>query len=152
MSFVQCTNCQVWFTNSRNLMHHMGSCSAKYNHLELLNHNPLKSTYDACMSTNISVPNIKEETTKLFDVQTNKIEGTINDIAGSQHSTDGSDSDGASSYDLHNNDDYNEDYYNPKAQRSTAVSKVQIKLNNLINNHKASLKLQMILLSYSMTI
>jgi hypothetical protein len=59
------------------------------------------------MSTNISVPSIKEETTKLFEVQTNKIEGTINDIAGSQHSTDGSDSDGASSYDLHNNDDYN---------------------------------------------
>ena len=33
------------------------------------------------MSTNISVPSIKEETTELFEVQTNKIDGTINDIA-----------------------------------------------------------------------
>jgi hypothetical protein len=31
--------------------------------------------------------------------------------------------------------------YDPQGQQSTAVSKVQIKLNNLINNHKASLKL-----------
>jgi hypothetical protein len=93
------------------------------------------------MSTNISVPSIKEETTKLFEVKTNKIEGTNNYIVGSQHSTYGSNSDGAFSYDLHNNNDYNEDYYNPKAQCSTAVSKVQIKLNNLINNHKASLNL-----------
>ena len=95
MSSVQCTNCKVWFTNSRNLMHHMGSCSAKYNHLELLNHNPLKSKYDACMSANISVPSFKEETSLLFEVERNKIDGTINDIVGSQHSTDGSDSDGA---------------------------------------------------------
>jgi hypothetical protein len=36
---------------------------------------------------------------------------------------------------------YNGDSYNPQGQLSTAVSKVQIKLNNLINNHKASLKL-----------
>ncbi len=31
--------------------------------------------------------------------------------------------------------------YDPQGQQSTAVSKVQIKLNNLINNHKALLKL-----------
>jgi hypothetical protein len=35
--------------------------------------------------------------------------------------------------------DYNSfssDYYDPESQPSTTVSKVQIKLNNLINNHK----------------
>ncbi len=40
--------------------------------------------------------------------------------------------------------DYNNlngNYYDPQSQPSTAVSKVQIKLNNLINNQKASLKL-----------
>ncbi len=35
---------------------------------------------------------------------------------------------------------FNGNYYDPQSQPSTAVSKVQIKLNNLINNHKASLK------------
>ncbi len=40
--------------------------------------------------------------------------------------------------------DYNNfdgNYYDPQSQPSTAVSMVQIKLNNLINNHKAPLKL-----------
>ncbi len=36
---------------------------------------------------------------------------------------------------------FNGNYYDPQSQPSTAVSKVQIKLNNLIKNHKASLKL-----------
>ncbi len=36
---------------------------------------------------------------------------------------------------------FNGNYYDPQSQLSTAVSKVQIKLNNLINNHKAPLKL-----------
>ncbi len=35
---------------------------------------------------------------------------------------------------------FNNSYYDPQSQPSTAVSKVQIKLNNLINNHKAYLK------------
>ena len=91
MSSVQCINCQQWFTNCRNLMRHMASCPAKYNHLELLHHNPLKSTYDAHMSTNISVPSNNEDTTKLFEVEMKEIEGS--DIAGSQHSTDGRDLD-----------------------------------------------------------
>jgi hypothetical protein len=36
---------------------------------------------------------------------------------------------------------FNGNYYDPQSQPSTALSKVQIKLNNLINNHKAPLKL-----------
>jgi hypothetical protein len=36
---------------------------------------------------------------------------------------------------------FNSNYYDPQSQPNTAVSKVQIKLNNLIDNHKASLKL-----------
>jgi hypothetical protein len=38
-------------------------------------------------------------------------------------------------------DNFNGNYYDPQSQPSTAVSKVQIKLNNLINNHKTPLKL-----------
>ena len=86
MSSIQCTNCQRWFTNRHNCMCHMASCPAKYNHLKLLHHNPLKSTYDAHMSTNISVPSNNEDTTKFFEVEMKEIEGS--DIAGSQHSTD----------------------------------------------------------------
>ena len=39
---------------------------------------------------------------------------------------------------------FNGNYYDPQSQPSTAVSKVQIKLNNLINNHKAPLKLNIV--------
>ena len=121
----------------------MASCPAKYNNnddsLALLQHYPLKLSYDPHMSTNISVPSINEDTTKLFEIETNEIEGINSDIS-SQHSTNGSDLDIGSWYDLYDND-YDEDSYNPQGQLSTAVSKVQLKLNNLINNHKASLKL-----------
>jgi hypothetical protein len=69
----------------------------------------------------------------------NKKECTLDDF-NSMHSTDGSNSDINSRFaDFDNN--YNDDSYDPNEQLSTAVSKVQIKLNNLINNHKASLKL-----------
>ncbi len=50
-------------------MRHMALCPAKYNHHELFHHNPLKSTYDARMSTNISVPSNNEDTTQLFEVE-----------------------------------------------------------------------------------
>ncbi len=45
---------------------------------------------------------------------------------------------GLQSYD---HDNCSDDVYDPQGQLSTAISKVQIQLNNLINNHKASLKL-----------
>jgi hypothetical protein len=122
----------------------MASCPAKYSNnddsLELLGHNPLKSSYDRhTSSANVSVPCINDDTAFLFEVERNEIEGIDDDIS-SQISTDDSDSDTDSPYDPYNND-YDEESCNPQAQLSTAVSKVQIKLNNLINNHKASLKL-----------
>jgi hypothetical protein len=45
---------------------------------------------------------------------------------------------GPQSYD---HDNCSDDVYDPQGQQSTAFFKVQIQLNNLINNHKASLKL-----------
>jgi hypothetical protein len=120
----------------------MASCPAKYSNyddsLEILGHNPLMSSYDRYTSTNIAVPSINDDTALLFEVERNEILGIDYDIS-SQLSTDDSDSDTDSPYDPYNND-YDEDSC-PQAQLSTAVSKVQIKLNNLINNHKASLKL-----------
>ncbi len=45
---------------------------------------------------------------------------------------------GLQSYD---HDNCSDDVYDPKGPQSTAISKVQIQLSNLVNNHKASLKL-----------
>ena len=121
----------------------MASCPAKYNNNEdslvLLQHNPLKSSYDPHTSTKISVPCINDYTARLFEVETNEIEG-INCEISSQHSNDNSNLDTGSPNDFYDNND-DEDSYNPQAKLSTTASKVQIKLNNLINNHKASLKL-----------
>ena len=66
----------------------MALSPAKYKNnedsLALLHHNPLTSSYDAHMSTDISVPSINEDTTKLFEVETNEIEGINNDITSSR--------------------------------------------------------------------
>ena len=60
-------------------MYHMASCPAKYNNnedsLALLQHIPLKSSYDPHTSTIISVPCINDYTARLFEVDTNEIEG-----------------------------------------------------------------------------
>ena len=113
----------------------MASCPAKYSNnddsLELLGHNPLKSSYDRHTSTNVSVPCFKNDTAFLFEVERNEIEGFDDDIS-SQLATDDSDSDTDSPYDPYDND-YDEESCNPQAQLSTAVSKVQIKLNNLVS-------------------
>ena len=79
MSSVQCSHCQRWLSNRRNLMYHMASCPAKYNNnedsLALLQHIPLKSSYDPHTSTKISVPCINDYTARLFEVDTHEIEG-----------------------------------------------------------------------------
>ncbi len=97
----------------------MASCPAKYSinddTLELLGHNPLKSSYDRHTSTNVSVPCINDDTAFLFEVERNEIEGIDDDIS-SQPDTD-------SPYDPYNND-YDEESCHPQAQLSTAVSKV----------------------------
>ena len=117
MSSVQCSQCQRWFSNHRNLMFHMASCPAKYSNnddtLELLGHNPLKSSYDLRTSTNIAVPCINDDTAFLFEVERNEIEGIDDDLS-SQLSTDDSDSDTDSPYDPYDND-YDEESCNPQA-------------------------------------
>jgi hypothetical protein len=57
---------------------------------------------------------------------------TVNSVHPSEYSF-GLQSDG--------NDNSNDNIYDPQGQQSTAVSKVQIQINSLINNFKASLKL-----------
>ena len=127
MSSTQCSHCQRWLSNHRDLMYHMASCPAKYTNnddsLELLGYNPLKSSHDRLTKTNISVPCINDDNTLLFEVETNEIDG-IDDIS-SQLSTDDSDSDTDSPYDSYAND-YDEDSCNPQAQLSTVISRFKL--------------------------
>ncbi len=143
MSSTQCTHCQRWFSNHSNLMFHMASCPGKYNNNEdsqrVMQHNPLKSTYDYIQPTKSSFPSINEFSPKLCETEIDNSAGLNSNIS-SQHSTDGSHLDINAPFDCYENN-YNDNSHNPQGQLSTAVSKVQIKLNNLINNHKTSLKL-----------
>ncbi len=141
----QCPNCHRWFSHWRSLKLHISSCQQKYDNKEhghgIFEHNPLKSSYDFCKSTNdecLNEPIANDQCGKLFERKTmdnNEMSfssPTRNDINKTNDDIDDQ------SLDYNN---FNGNYYDPQSQPSTAVSKVQIKLNNLINNHKASLKL-----------
>ena len=103
----------------------------------VLQYNPLMSSRATHQSENTKC--VKEYiSSNLFEVEQQLASDSDSDInVSSQNSTDSSDSD----VNYHNDWYDDEDLYTPQRQLSTAVSKVQIKLNNLINNHKASLKL-----------
>ena len=104
-------------------------------------HNPLKSSYDSQRLSNVTNDDANDCSERLFEsVMNNQEEGMHIDDYNPMHSTDSNNSDIDYRFaDFNNN--VNDDSYDPNEQLSTAVSKVQIKLNNLINNHKASLKL-----------
>jgi hypothetical protein len=118
-----------------------GKCNTNEDSRTVMQHHPLKSTYDYIQPTKNSFPSVNEFSTKLCQVEIDNGAGLNGDIS-SQHSTDGSNLDINAPFDCYENN-YNDDSYNPQGQLSTAVSKVQIKLNNLINNHKASLNLKL---------
>jgi hypothetical protein len=121
----------------------MASCPRKYHDNEdshgVIEHNPLKSAYDIHQPTNYFVPSGNEIPSKFFEFEMDYREDIENNTS-TQHSINGSISDINPCDDYYKNN-YNNESYNPQGQPSTAVSKVQIKLNNLINNHKALLKL-----------
>jgi hypothetical protein len=77
-------------------MYHIASCPWKYKDNEdsqgVLEHNPLKSSYDTPQPTKYSVHSGNDNSAKLFEVEMNDREGIDNDRS-CQHSIDGSDSD-----------------------------------------------------------
>ena len=76
MSSTQCSHCQRWFSNHCNLMYHMASCPEKCNNNEdsrrVMEHHPLKSTYDYIQPTKNSFPSVNEFSTKLCQVEIDK--------------------------------------------------------------------------------
>ena len=137
---VQCEICQKWCSTKKGLLVHLGYCRERHtaiqdnaNHL-LHEYHPLKSSYNQGDHLNP------------FAVYDNS------DISNSDDSVDGNNrnntDDGYSSVEDGNANGYDDDhqsdvgdYHRSHGQCSTAVSKLQIRLNNVINTHKAPLRL-----------
>ena len=137
---VQCEICQKWCSTKRGLLVHLGYCRERHNAIQdnanhlLHEHHPLQSSSNHGDDLNP------------FKVYDNS------DYSNSDDSVDGNNrnytDDGYSSVEDGNANGYDDDhqadvgdYHRSHGQRSTAVSKLQIRLNNVINNHKAPLRL-----------
>ena len=125
MSEKQCSNCSRWCANQRSLMLHLASCPKKYkdsaSHLNQSHYDyqPLKTSYEKYSDDN---------NFHFANSGSNELD------------TDDSVSHTDSAFTISDNESVIHDKTNDD-QCSTAVSKVQIKLNHLINRHKAPLKL-----------
>jgi hypothetical protein len=144
-SSLQCLNCHCWFSNQRSPKLHISSCWQKYDNKEhghgIFQHNPLKLSYDFCKSTNdkcLNEPIANDQYGKLFKRKTmdNNAMSFSSPTCNNTDETNDDIDDQSLDY-----DNFNGNYYDPQSKPRTAVSKVQIKLNNLINYHKATLKL-----------
>jgi hypothetical protein len=124
----QWPKCPRWFTNKHSLRLHTLSCWHKHSAKEQghapFQHHPLKSS---------SCHGGKHDKTTFSHNHTDYYVHTVN-------SGERSDDDFIESR-LPDYDFCNGNNYEPQGQQSTAVSKVQIKLNTLTNNHKALQKL-----------
>jgi hypothetical protein len=122
----KCPNCVRYFSNQRSLKIHLPSCRRIY-HAAVdthphMKHHPLRSSLDF---NNVGCDN-------------NDSDGENSDISEmflAQEPLKCVDD-----YDM-NADQFLNEYENTQGQQSTAVSKLQIKLNHLINIHKAPIKL-----------
>ena len=127
-NYVQCNICQKWYTNQRGLLIHLGYCRERHNASEqnvanhhFVEHNPLKSCYD------------QGEHLNPFAVY----DGEFDNSSISEEEPD--DNFGNTHTDF---DEFGQNgFHDTKGQCSTALSKLQIRLNDVINRHKAPLLL-----------
>ena len=127
-NYVQCNICQKWYTNQRGLLIHLGYCRERHNASEqnvanhnFLEHNPLKSCYDQAEHLNPFA---------VYD-------GEFDNSSISEEEPD--DNFGNTHTDF---DEFGQNgFHDTKGQCSTALSKLQIRLNDVINRHKAPLLL-----------
>ena len=128
---ISCTNCGRWCRDRRALMIHLSSCPKKYDSRDEsprnqghYDHNPLKSSYE-------KYPLNNEFNFASF--------GGNDELSYTTHSSGGTTSEVECDF---GSDPASDPFpIESQGQYSTAVSKVQIKLNDLINGHKAPLKL-----------
>ena len=124
---VQCNTCQKWYANQRGLLVHLKYCTERHTNQQdngdhlFLDHNPLKSCYD--QGEHRDPWAVYDNELDELSIEENLSEDDLGDI---------------------NDEDNQCDSYQNKdtfGQSSTAISKVQIRLNDLINRHKAPLLL-----------
>ena len=144
-NLIQCEICQKWCFNKRSLLTHLGFCRRRHtafqddaNHV-LHEHNPLQSRYNRGDHLN---PFAVYDDLDLSNSDDDSV--VLDNNNGSNMDT----NDGYSSGDdfiMNGHDEAAEDVLagdnKTHGQCSTAVSKLQIRLNNVINSHKAPLRL-----------
>ena len=141
-NLVQCNICQKWYSNQHGLLIHLRFCRDRHaceqntgNH-HIHGHNPLKSCYDQDEHHNpFAVYDDEFDNSSILDQ--NSTSSEQEDLEGGGNLTED---------DLGDiNDEVDElanyGYEDTNRQCTTAVSKLQIRLNDLINQHKAPLQL-----------
>ena len=124
---VQCNTCQKWYANQRGLLVHLKYCTERHTNQQdngdhlFLDHNPLKSCY---------VQGEHRDPWAVYDNELDEL--SIEENLSADDRGDSNDEDNQS-------DSYQNEH--SFGQSSTAISKVQIRLNDLINRHKAPLLL-----------
>ncbi len=148
---VQCNTCQKWYSNQHGLLVHLKYCRERHaseqdngNHL-ILGHNPLKSFYDQGEHLN-SWAVYEDEFDELRILEENSSSKEQEDVGGGVNLTEVDFGGNLAEDDLgdindEDNQHANYEYEDTNGQSSTAISKLQIRLNDLINRHKAPLKL-----------
>ena len=119
-NYVQCNICQKWYSNQRGLLIHLGYCRDRHNASkqndashQFVDHNPLKSCYDQGEHLNpFAVYDGEFDNSSISEQeQDDYLENVNNDI-----------------------DEFGHDGYDDtSSQCSTALSKLQIRLNDVIN-------------------
>jgi hypothetical protein len=145
-NLIQCEICQKWCTNKQSLLIHLQFCRQRHtaiqddaNHL-LHEHNPLQSSYN--QGDHLNPFAVYDD----LDISNSDDDSVDNNNGNNMVDNDYS---SAEDFNMNGHDDDQDDIpddvlggdHKTHGQCSTAVSKLQIRLNNVINTHKAPLRL-----------
>jgi len=145
-NLIQCKICQKWCNNKQSLLIHLGFCRQRHtanlddaNHM-IHEHNPLQSSYN--QGDHLNPFAVYDD----LDIS-NSDDDSVDNNNGNNMDNNGYSS--AEDFNMNGHDDDQVDIpddvlggdHKTHGQCSTAVSKLQIRLNNVINTHKAPLRL-----------
>lgn len=144
----RCPICQRLYSNQRSLKIHLPPCRQKLvvedSHHQI-DHHPLRSFHNNVENNETSLNNddyFCGDCDDNIDYEAIAVNDNDNDNVDSVHgSRFFSDSSFSSNDEFNNSHEFHNDYKEAQQQQSTAASKLQIKLNNLINQHKVPIKL-----------
>ena len=125
VNLVQCNTCHRWYSSNHGLLIHLGFCRQRHDsqqdnsHHQELDHNPLRSCYDPIDHLNP------------FAVYDDLNESCSENSSADESLPEEAEDDDCSDYGCNYTD----------CQFTTSITKIQIRLNDLINRHKAPLQL-----------